>query len=315
MTIDIGIVLNTVLTLFFLIMVGYAARRLKIIDDEFSKKLSNLVIVIGQPFMLIGALLKNDYSPDLLKTGLYIVLIALAAHILLALLAHIFALGYREPDERKILEFSMIFANCAFIGFPILEAALGPEGLFYGSFYVISFNIFMWSYGMIVLGRGRDDIKMSPKKMFLNYGTTPCIIGLLLYIWQLDLPVFFVDAASFLGSLCTPISTLVIGGLLATRTLRELFLSGKIYLFCLYKLLVIPVILTVVAALCQLEDVLVYLVAIMCGLPTAANTAMFAEIYDIKPGLAAQAVGVSSLLSALTIPVVIFAARFIIGLI
>lgn len=63
MTIDIGIVLNAVLTLFFLIMVGYAARRLKIIDDEFSKKLSNLVIVIGQPFMLSARCSKTTIRP------------------------------------------------------------------------------------------------------------------------------------------------------------------------------------------------------------------------------------------------------------
>jgi predicted permease len=312
MTIDITVVTNAVLTLFLLIITGYAARKLKIIDADLSKKLSNLVIVIGQPFMLIGALLKNDYSPELLKTGLTVTLIALGAHTLLAVFAHIFVLGFKEPDERKILEFSMVFANCAFIGFPILEAAFGPKGLFYGSFYVIAFNIFMWSYGMILLGRNRSDIKISPLKMFVNYGTTPCIAGLCLYALQLNPPVFFMNAASFLGSICTPLSTLVIGGLLATCTLREIFLSGKIYLFCFIKLLALPTLMVLIAKLINLPDELIYLAAIMSALPTAANTAMFAEIYDIKPSYAAQAVGLSSLLSVITIPMVIFITRFII---
>lgn len=312
MSIDLGVVAGAVLTLFIMLLVGFLARKLNIIDAPLSKKLSNLVIVIGQPFMLIGALLKNEYSPELLKTGLLVIVIGLAAHIILALLAHILVLGFKVPDERKILEFSLIFANCAFIGFPILEAALGARGLFYGSFYVISFNIFMWSYGMILLGRGRDDIRISPLKMFVNYGTTPCLIGLALYIWQLTPPAFFMNAANYLGSICTPLSTLVIGGLLATRTPKELFLSWKIYLFCFFKLLLAPVILALAAKLCGLTEELVYLVAIMCALPTAANTAMFAELYDIKPGWAAQAVGMSSLLSVATIPTVLYLVGLII---
>ncbi len=314
MQIDIGVVLSSVLTLLMMIAVGFAARKLRIMDDIFSRKLSNLVIVIGQPFMLIGALLKNEYSTELLLQGLIVIVISLAVHILLALGAHFFAKGWKDFDERKILEFSMVFANCAFIGFPILEAAFGEKGLFYGSFYVISFNIFMWSYGMIILGRGRDDIKISPIKMFVNYGTTPCIAGLILYALRIPLPDFFLNGASYIGGICTPISTIVIGGLLATLPLGKIFLSARMYIFCAFKLLVLPLIVTLAAKLVGLTGDLYYLAALMSALPTAANTAMFAEVYDIKPGTAAQAVGMSSVLSVAAIPLVLWLAGLIAAL-
>ena len=150
--------------------------------------------------------------------------------------------------------------------------------------------------------------------MILNYGTTPCIIVLVLYIWQLDLPDFFLNACTYLGNLCTPLSTLVIGGLLATCTLRELFLNRKIYLFCVLKLLILPTVIIFIARLCQLPETMIYLVAVMSGLPTAANTAMFAEIYDIKPRYAAQAVGMSSLLSVVTIPLLLMIAKLAVSL-
>ena len=313
-TIDISVVSSLVLTLLFMVLVGYFIRRVNVVDDHILKQLSNLVIIVGQPFMLIGALLKNEYSPELLKSGILIIILGLAVHTLLAVMAYFIAKLYRDPDERKILEFSMIFANCAFIGFPILEAAFGSKGLFYGSFYVVSFNIFMWSYGMIVLGRGRDDIKMSPKKMILNYGTTPCLIGLALYIWQLKPPAFFLTGASYIGSICTPLSTFVIGGLLASMPLREIFTSCKIYVFCFFKLFAMPIAIVLLAKLIGLEAEMIYLVAIMSALSTAANAAMFAEIYDIRPRLAAHAVGMSSMLSAAAIPAVLALTRLIISL-
>lgn len=313
MGVDIKIVTDSVLTLLFMVVVGYAIRRLNIIDDKISKNLSTLVIVVGQPFMLIGALLKNEYSPELLKTGLFVTFLGLVVHTLLAVVSHFAAKLWRDAEESRILEFSLIFANCAFIGFPILEAAFGAKGLFYGSFYVISFNLFMWSYGMFVLGRVRREIKMSPLKMIVNYGTTPCLIGLALYVWQLKLPAFLLTGASYIGAICTPLSTFVIGSLLAAIPVKKIFGSGKVYLFCFLKLIVLPLIVAAAAKIVGLSNEFVVLSAIMSALPTAANTAMFAEIYDIKPKLAAHAVGMSSLLAPAAIPLILFVTDLILA--
>ena len=313
-TIDIGVVTSAVMTLLFMVLVGYFIKRINVISDTMAKQMSTLVIVVGQPFMFVGALLKNEYSPELLKSGLFVMVLGLGVHAVLAVAAYFFAKIWRDRDERKILEFSMIFANCAFIGFPILEAAFGAKGLFYGSFYVISFNLFMWSYGMVVLGRGRREIRVSPLKMILNYGTTPCLIGLALYIWQLKPPTFLMTGASYIGSICTPLSTFVIGALLASMPVKEIFGSWKVYLFCFLKLLALPMIVVLCAKLVGLSAEMIYLSAIMSALPTAANTAMFAEIYDIRPKLAAHAVGMSSLLAPAAVPVVLAMTRFVIGL-
>ncbi len=314
MEVNINLVLNLVLTLLFMLIVGFIARKTGIIDDRMSKGLSNLIIKIGQPFMIVGALIKIEFSMERLKTGLLVVVISMAVHLVLALLAYVIAKPFRDLDERKIYEFSLIFANCGFIGFPIMEAAFGDIGLFYGAFYIISFNLFTWSYGIMIFGRKRSDIRISPKKLLVNFGTIPCIIGFVLFCLPITLPAPVLSTTNFLGSICTPISTLIIGGLLATRTVKELLLSWKTYLFCICRLLLLPVIVVFIAKLCGLDNTMIYLCAIMSGLPTAANTAMFAEIYNVRPSLAAQTVGMSSLFSAATIPVVVLLARLIIGL-
>ena len=50
-------------------------------------------------------------------------------------------------------------------------------------------------------------------------------------------------------------------------------------------------------------------------MPSATNVTMFAELYDIKPGYASQTVGVTSLFTIVTLPLMMLAANFIIGLI
>ena len=57
--------LTIILTLFFLMICGYICRKTKIIDDKASKALSRLIVSIGQPMMIIGALTYSFVPPGL----------------------------------------------------------------------------------------------------------------------------------------------------------------------------------------------------------------------------------------------------------
>ena len=54
--------INTVACLFLLLAAGYAARKLGIINDIFSKGLSTLIIKIGQPALIINSLIRTTYD-------------------------------------------------------------------------------------------------------------------------------------------------------------------------------------------------------------------------------------------------------------
>ena len=56
--------LTIILTLFFLMICGYICRKTKIIDDKASKALSRLIVSIGQPMMIIGALNNIKFSKE-----------------------------------------------------------------------------------------------------------------------------------------------------------------------------------------------------------------------------------------------------------
>ena len=75
------------------------------------------------------------------------------------------------------------------------------------------------------------------------------------------------------------------------------------------RLLVFPLIVALLCRLCGLSDTWCLFVCIMTALPTAANAVMFAEMYDIRPDAAAKTVGMTAVLSMLTIvPITAFAS-------
>ena len=311
--------LTIIATLFLLMACGFFARKKGIIDDVASKRLSTLIIKIGQPMMIVSALVEAEFSMEYLTDGLVIVGVGMVLHALMAAMAFFLCKGFRDLDERKITEFSLVFTNAGFIGFPIMEALFGSYGLFLASFYVISFHLFIWSWGIAILARKRPDIKLTVKKIFINLGSVPCLIGVLLYMAVIPFPNFVIPAflskfMMYLSNLCTPISVLITGALLATRTPKQIFGSGKIYYFSAMKLVVIPLVVCVIGKLIGLPSDMVLFATVEAALPAAASITMFSEMYGLNAGYASQTVGTSSLLSVGTLPLILKVAEWIVNL-
>ena len=296
---------STVLSLVVLLAVGFVGGKAKILGDGNLKGLSTLTLKIAQPFMIIGAMINVEFSTERLKKGLLVIAIGLAVHVVIAVIAHFSVFRYKNEDEKKVAEFAAIFANCGFVGFPIIESFLGAEGLFYAGFYIISFNIFIWSWGVVIFGRGRDDIKINAKTMLLNYGTVPSIIGIILFVTRLPIPVFLSNATSTLGALCTPLSMLVTGALIANTNLKEFFLNLKTYYICFIKLIIMPVVVALLSFVCRLDVFFISLFTVMSALPTASSTVMYAEMYDVSKKSAAVITGMCTLLSMATLPLIV----------
>ena len=311
--------LTIIATLFLLMACGFFARKKGIIDDVASKRLSSLIIKIGQPMMIISALTEAEFSYENLKDGLVIVALGMVFHVVVGGLAFLLCKGFRDLDERKITEFSLMFTNGGFIGFPIMEALFGAKGLFLAAFFNISFHLFIWSWGVAILARKRSDIKLTVRKIFINLGSIPCLIGVLIYMLVIPFPDFVLPAFlskffMYLSNLCTPISVLITGALLATRTPKQIFGSGKIYYFSAMKLIVLPLIVCVICKLIHLPQDMILFVTVEAALPAASSITMFSEIYGLNSGYASQTVGTSSLLSVGTLPLVLLVAQWIVAL-
>ncbi len=309
-------IIKLVITLFLLLLVGFTLRKINVTNDEVSKKLSELIMKIGLPFMIINALMQKEYSAENLKTGLLAMLVSLALHTAMAVFAKPFCRIFGKGDEAHVLEFSTVFLNAAIVGFPLLTAYFPENGVFMGAFYVIPFNILMWSYGVHLMGKGHSDnelTKLNVRKIFINPGTVPCAIGFALFILQPYLPEFIngkdsvlVKTTGYLGSLCVPVSMIIVGGLIAKEPLSETLKDKKIYIHSAFKLILLPLLLTLISVFAGVPDNYVRFVAIMSAIPSAANSVMFAEVSGVAPKTAARAVGMTTLLSVITIPAVMY---------
>ena len=301
--------------LFLLTAIGFVARKLNVIDELGTKRFSKLIICIGQPCMLMSAFVNYEYSSESLLSGVKLLGLGFLLHAFISAVAFFSCRLYKfkDFDEEKLTEFAMIFGNCGFLGFPLMEALFGAEGLFLAAFFNISFQVFIWTWGLSIIARKRDDIKISLKKILINYGTVPCAIGVGLYALSsvFPCPAAIASTLSSLSAICTPISVIITGALLATRTVKQIFAEPQIYYLSTIKLVLIPVLVCLICHLCGLDDNTTVFLSIMAALPSASTVTMMADIYDLKSGYASQAVGVSTLISIATMPLIIFIIELI----
>ena len=307
-----------VITMFIVLIVGFILGKTKIIDEISSKGLSKLIIMAAQPALIIGSITSKKYSTENLKLALLGVGLSLALHCVMALVAKLLCLRLKDFEERKITEFAIVFGNTGFLGIPLFSVLFPENGGFVSSFFIVGFNILLWIIGLGIIARGRDDIKLTPKKIFINKGTIASLIGFIIFLIpaipaceSFELPVFVSTAINYISGLCTPITMPLAGALIARKSLKSIFSKAKIYYLLSLRLVILPILFCFLLKIVGFTDFWVIFLTVALGLPSATSTITFAEVYETSPEYAAQCVGATTLFSVATMPCIVLLAKWI----
>lgn len=134
-----------VAVLFLLIFTGAAATKAGILRSEGKQTLSGLLVNVVVPAMILNSY-QMEFSMEILRNllaafGLSVLAILLGTGVTVLLTAR------RKDSRASIFRFACIFSNAAYMGFPLISALFGAEGLLYASAYVTVFNLLLWTLG------------------------------------------------------------------------------------------------------------------------------------------------------------------------
>lgn len=297
-------VFKQVFILFIIMLIGIAAKKLNAVSDRFEKDLADFILNVSLPAMLIEAM-NFEFSAERLRNGGMVVLLGAITMLASAAFGVLLTKLLRiKSPKRNIYQYMIIFSNVGFMGIPVIEAIYGSAGAFYAALYNIPFDVLVWTLGVIVMD-GADGGKISPKDL-LNPGLIATAVGFIMFAFSIRLPGALSEALNLVGGVTTPLSMLLIGFILAGSGIKETFANPIIYLMSLIRLLAIPLVCFITFRLFVADGILLGSLVIMPAMPAAANTAIFASKYRGDTGTASQCIFVSTLLSAVTIPLVIY---------
>lgn len=155
----VAIAAQQVLVMFLLILAGYLAVRARVLDAGARQGFSSLLVNLVVPAMIVDSYL-IPFDPEILA-NLVRTALASAAALGLGLGIALLATRRMNDPDRPLLRFAITFSNAGYMGFPLIEALFGAEGLLYASIFNTFFNILLWTAGVALLapgsrGRGTD---------------------------------------------------------------------------------------------------------------------------------------------------------------
>lgn len=324
---QISTLVFNVALLFIMMIPGFIMIKARLCDEGFSKGISNLVLYIAQPALIIYSYIDYDGNfLDIWQNLLTVFLLSVFAHVLFSVIA---LLSFRgAPDSmRRVLRFVTVFANAAFMGIPLVQAILGSEFAIYASIYNITFNLFLWTFGVYLCTNGRSGEsenstaahKGAPLNTAVRLIIHPVTLASIVGITLLALGVntkscdlgLFADSLFMLKNLVAPLSMLVIGLKIANVNFKRAFNDVYLYFFLFLRHFLLP--LAVIGFIKLLGGIGIYIsdaaalvTVILAATPAATSATMFAVKYDCDAEYTTRLVTISTLLSIATIPLMVW---------
>ena len=120
--------------------------------------------------------------------------------------------------------------------------------------------------------------------------------------WHLPAPVESTLAS--VGAMNTPLAMMVIGASMAHSDVRTAMTNPRMYRVCLLSMFLMPVLVLLVVMFMPIDPMLAGISVLLAAMPIAGNCAMLSDIYTPEDMTASHCVMVSTLMSAVSLPVV-----------
>lgn len=303
------VALRQVVVLFSLIIIGYIVKKLKVVNASIKKDISNLVINVTLPAFILSSMTSN-FSREILSNSMTLLVISFSMYIFAILIGIVFSKMLRlKQDEKNIYRYIIAFSNCGFMGYPIVDAVLGSQGVFYAAVFNLGFTSFVWTYGVYILrgGKSNDDNKSWKEKVMtiLNPALVAVVFGFAMFIFGIKLPFIISEPLDLIGRTTTPLSMMLIGFILSEVHIKDIVSGYKIYLLSFMRLLFMPLAMYYLLTLLDYSGYLLQIPVLIAAMPAAANTAIISSKYSGNYKLASKGIFITTLLSIVTIPLII----------
>ncbi len=306
---DLQVVINTMIVLFLVLILGYGIAKSGMIDPKTNKKLSALVVNVSMPALIIASVADNVGNGTLQEVLMYLLWGTVFYAGMLGIAWILTRIMGTPVKQRGTYQFMLIFSNCSFMGYPIMESIFGSEAIFLSSIFNLPFNLLAFSYGILLISGDGEEVtesrgkKFEPKKL-CNPGIIASLLALLIFAVRWEMPQVFRQTFSLVGNLTTPLSMLVLGASLSFVPVRDIFREFRVYIMTIFRLFVLPMLTFIFMNWVTDSKMLIGIATLTAAMPVASMSVMLSNQYKGNTKLASVGVFISTVCSVVTIPLV-----------
>lgn len=293
-------IIKQMIILFILVIIGYYLGKKQIMDADFNRKLSALVIKVTCPSLIISSVM-GDVLPD--KRLIFpLLVVGFATYAVLIIIGIMLPRYMRvKPAERGIYSFMLAFGNVGFIGYPIVASIFGANAVFYASILNLPSTLLIFVFGTLF-------ISGNEKRMRFDWGTLyspPMIasyISILIVLTGWVSPQVISTPFVLLGNVTVPAALLIIGSSIAQVPIRSMFGNTSVYIMSAFRLILVPLLILYLSRLCQVDTTIANINVVLAAMPVASYGTLFCIQYQRGEIIMAEGTFLTTLLSVLSIP-------------
>ena len=296
---NIEAITTQMVVLFIIVIAGFIAHKCKIMGGDFDRKLSNFVIQISCPCLIISSTM-GDTMPDRSLIIPLLIVGTLTYVFLIAVASFLPRLMPVKKEDRGMYSFMIAYANVGFIGYTIITAIFGSSSVFYACILNVpnTISIFIWGV-LFVTGTKAGKFNWS---LLYSSPMIATYISILIVATAWKAPTFISQPFTLLGNMTVPAALLVIGSSIAGIPIRRMMGSVGTYVLCAIRLFLVPVSVLYLGRLVGVNPTVAGINAVLVGMPVASFGTMFCLKYGKDETVMSQGTFWSTLLSVISIP-------------
>jgi len=305
---DLLFSLRSVFPLLLMMLVGFAARRLRVIGEEGVKQANKAVFYIFLPLLLCMNILDTSHeaATDFSTLGYAMVMVALVFGVMFWLAPRL----CEKPETRGVFIQGVARSNYAIFGIPLVLMMYPNADSSVAALMVVAvvplFNLFA-TIALLTYNGERVNLWRIIRGVLLNPLIIGTLTGFALWVLRFTMPEMLHAPLSALGSVATPLALFLLGASLdfgKIRANRRLLTLGV-----LGRLVIVPLVTLSLAAAIGIRGVaLATLIAVFAS-PTAVSSYPMAQQLGGDADYAAAQVVLTTALSGITVFIWIFAFK------
>jgi len=294
--------LNIVAPVFLIIALGFAIKKIGVINENFVAITSKFVFNVSLPAFIFMKISSLDLHAALdMGQIIFIYAGTLLVYFIIWIISSLFI---KDGRDLSVFVQGAYRSNYAIVGLAIIANLFGDKGLGKASlilaFLLPVYNVLAVVILTVPMRKIRKlNLLSTVYEVMLNPLIIAVIISLPFSYFKLELPSMLFTTGNFLSDVALPLALIGIGGSLNIENIRRA--SSLAFSSSMLKLIVVPVVLTFFAYLFGYRAMDLGIMFILFACPTAIVSFIMAEAMGCNSKLAGNIVVISTIGSVFTI--------------
>jgi malate permease and related proteins len=285
--------LGNIISMYTIMLASFAFQRIVPFSVE---TVNNLVFYLFLPAAILYSIAK---MPSLESKEFFIIIFICFCIILITLIvARLVGKRLHLPAKQlRTFTLGSAFGNYGFLGLPVVNAALGQQGLVYAVYFLIGSYLFLYTAGFYLM-TGR----VSPAALWKNPLLIATAGGMILLAVRMEFHPWLDQTLGMMTAATFPLSMVVVGGGLSLKFLSA-FKAFKVPAAAVFLKLCTPA--AAAYLLCtafRLEPLQTGACILQSAMPTGVLVTVFSIRYKGDEALSNAIVSVSTLAGLTTLP-------------